>query len=71
MQKVTKLQKRAKQLKNLFEDCNWIKVALKLSYDGQEYMGFEKSEAGAGRSIEDSLFSAMKDVKIINSDEPL
>jgi len=70
MQKATKLQKRAKQLSNLFEDCNWVKLALKLSYDGQNYMGFEKSEAGAGKSIEDFLFTAMKDVKIINSEEP-
>jgi tRNA U38,U39,U40 pseudouridine synthase TruA len=55
----------------VFENCKWNKVALKIAYDGQKYMGFEKNEAGNGNTIEDHLFQAMKNVQVINTDEPL
>lgn len=65
------MKKTIKKSKDVFKDCKWTKIALKLAYDGQKYMGFEQCESVKGNSIEDKLFTAMKKVKIINTDEPL
>ena len=65
------MQKSGKKIKDIFENCKWSKVALKIAYDGKKYMGFEKSNTGNGNSIEDHLFTAMQKVKVINTEEPL
>lgn len=63
------MKKSSKKVKKVFENCTWKKIALKLSYDGQKYLGFEK--VGDGNTIEHELFKAMNRTKIINTDEPL
>jgi tRNA U38,U39,U40 pseudouridine synthase TruA len=64
------MNKSQKKERQIFENCKWHKVALKIAYDGQNYSGFEKCPTAKGNAVEDHLFDAMRRIKIINTEEP-
>ena len=67
---VVSMRKKAKKIKDVFKNCKWRQIALKMSYNGRNFTGFEKSDSTGKNSVEEHLFKALKNVKIINTDEP-
>lgn len=64
-----KAQEKQKKYEGLWENCEWVNLAIKFAYIGLNYNGFEASVKAQLPFIEDKIFHMLQKTKLIKQQE--